>query len=137
LDQEQRAVVQRLIESYQRLRELIPGAHLYHLQPPLAAPALGTLGSVPVSGPVVQDWFALQYLHPDLGRGALLVARNDGERDAVTLKLRGLAPQTPYDVAWSDGRRVAQELGETLAQTGVVISRPPYSGGLLWITPLG
>ena len=140
LDVDQREVVQTLVEDYQRFREIIPGATVYHLQPPLAVPPVGTVGRQPVSGPVVQDWFALQYHHPDLGRGAVLVARNGGGPEVVTLKLRGLAPQRAHDLTWSSGapeggRRVAQDTGDTLAQNGVAISLPPFSAGLLWVTP--
>jgi len=137
LDAEQRQVVRDLIVDYHQLRELIPGARVYHLQPPLAV-AVGA-----ANGPAVQDWFVLQYVHPEIERGAILAVRNGGGAEQVTLKLRGLTPESPYQVEWSAGSasgdphaaHVADERGDTLMQDGVPITLPPYSGGVLWVTP--
>ena len=63
LDPAQRRAVQDLIEDYVVFRDLVPGARVYHLQPPLAAPPAGTLGTQPVQLPAVGDWFVLQYLY--------------------------------------------------------------------------
>jgi alpha-galactosidase len=129
LEPDQRQAVESLMGEYRTFRDLIPGASVYHLQPPLAVP-LGV-----TQGPTVQDWFVLQYVHPDLRRGALLAVRNAGGADQVTLKLRGLEAQTPYQLTWSDGTRVTQDLGQALMQKGVAVALDPFSGGLLWITP--
>jgi alpha-galactosidase len=140
LDPAQRRAVRDLIEDYVAFRDLVPGARVYHLQPPLAAPAPGTLGSQPVQLPAVRDWFALQYVHPELRRGAILAVRNGGGTDRVTLKLRGLTPQSPYQVRWSSrsasgGQVLAEDLGDALMRSGVDVALPPYTGGLLWVTP--
>ena len=129
LDASQGAVVRRLVEEYRTFREVLPGARIYHLEPPLAVPAGAT------TGPVVADWLALQYHQPEAGRGAILAVRNGAGRDRVPVRLRGLAADRPYRVAWTGGPTLAEDLGAALARTGVTLELPPYSGGLLWVTP--
>ena len=58
----------------------------------------------------MDDWLALQYVQPDLGRGAVLAVRNGGGRDRITVRLRGLAPDRPYRVSWAHGRQVTDDL---------------------------
>ncbi|MGH2371788.1 MAG: alpha-galactosidase, partial [Chloroflexota bacterium] len=130
LDATQRQTVQGLIEDYYTLRDLLPGARIYHLAPPL------TVGPGATRGPTVTDWFALQYVQPELRRGAILAARNGGGPEQLTLKLRGLTAASPYHVAWSDGRRLTEDTGEALMAEGITIDLPTYAGGLIWVTPL-
>jgi alpha-galactosidase len=129
LDGPQAATVRRLVEEYRTFREVLPGARLYHLEPPLSVPPGAT------TGPVVDDWLALQYLQPEAGRGAILAVRNGGDRERLPVRLRGLAPDRPYRVAWTGGRTLVEDLGAALARTGVTLELPPYSGGLLWVNP--
>ena len=123
LDEPQARAVRDLVEDYRTFRELLPGAQIYHLAPPLAVPAGAT------TGPLVEDWFALQYVQPDVGRGAILAVRNGGERDGVAVRLRGLSPDRPYRVAWSDGRPVAEDLGAALMQGGLTLELPAVQRG--------
>ena len=106
-----------------------PGPSSTTWRPPLAVPAGAT------TGPQVDDWLALQYVQPDLGRGAILAVRNGGDRDRIVVRLRGLAPDRPYRVSWADGRQVAEDLGAALMQTGLTLELPPYAGGILWVAP--
>jgi alpha-galactosidase len=129
LDEAQAQAVRDLVQDYRTFRELLPGAQLYHLAPPLAVPAGAT------AGPLVDDWLALQYIQPDLGRGAVLAVRNGGGRDRIAVRLRGLAPDRPYRVSWADGRQVADDLGAALMGPGLTLELPPYAGGILWIAP--
>jgi alpha-galactosidase len=130
LDADQAQVVRDLIADYHAFREILPGARVYHLLPALAvAPTADR-------GPTVENWFALQYVQPDSGRGAVLVVRNAAGADQQTLKLRGLDPDTTYRVDWSDGRFVAEDDGSTLMSSGFPMARDPYSGGIVRITPL-
>jgi hypothetical protein len=137
LDDAQRQTVQELIEEYQAFRDLLPGARVYHLLPALNGVSAG-LGSAatpgPVNGPAVTDWLALQYLQPDTLRAAALVVRNGGGPERQVVRLQGLVPHRPYRVEWSDGRVVAEELGQSLMETGVGLDLPPLSGGILSVT---
>jgi hypothetical protein len=83
----------------------------------------------------VDDWLALQYVQPDLGRGAILAVRNGGDRDRLVVRPRGLAPDRPYRISWADGRQVAEDLGAAFMQTGLTLELPPYAGGILWVAP--
>lgn len=129
LDDAQRQTVRGLIAEYRQLRELQPGAEVYHL-----APAL-TIAPTAVHGPEVTDWFALQYVQPESRRGAILVVRNGAGAERQTLKLRGLLPERSCQLIWSDGRLVADESGAALMASGIAVSLPPYSGRLIWIAP--
>ncbi|MBI3974167.1 MAG: alpha-galactosidase [Chloroflexi bacterium] len=130
LDAAQRHTLRGLIEEYVSFRRLLPGAVIYHLLPP---PTMAMSAS---RGPTVGDWFVLQYLQPDYRRGAILAVRNGGGPGRVTLKLRGLVPQVTYRTEWSDGRQVWENPGAALMDAGLPVELAPYSGGLLWLTPM-
>ena len=56
---------------------------------PLAVPAGAT------AGPQVDDWLALQYVQPDLGRGPSWPSATAGARDRIAVRLRGRPPTGP------------------------------------------
>lgn len=131
LDAGQREAVRELISEYLTLRPLLPGADVYHLLPPMIVMPGET------QGPVVGDWFALQYQQPELGRGALLVVRNGGGPNQVTLRLHGLQQQVPYRLQRTGEPPLAEERGAALMDRGIDLRLAPYSGCLIWVTPVG
>jgi alpha-galactosidase len=134
LDAAQAAVVRRLVDDYRTLRAYLPGAHVFHLAPALAAMLAGP--GVVTAGPMVREWFALQFHQPELDRGALLAVHNESGADDRTLTPRGLAPEKRYEVAWTDGRTLARGDGATLMADGVRLTLPPLAGGVALIRPI-
>ncbi|HEV2123705.1 MAG TPA: alpha-galactosidase [Chloroflexota bacterium] len=139
LDAAQSRVIRALVAEYKQFRELMPGAQVYHLLPRMSAsPGMGS-GTFPlplvIPGPRVQDWFALQYVHPETGHSAVLAVHNATGEDRQRVRLRGLTPAVSYQLAWSDGRPVVESTGAELMETGVVLDLTPQTGGILWITP--
>ena len=133
LDDDQRETVLRLIAEYRSLREYLPGAHVYHLAPSLAT-GLAAAGIV-AAGPMVRDWFALQFLQPDLDRGALLAVHNETGINRQTLALHGLTPDRTYDVTRADGTPLATAAGRSLMRDGLRLDLPPFSGGIALFRP--
>ncbi|HEU5314867.1 MAG TPA: glycoside hydrolase family 36 protein, partial [Chloroflexota bacterium] len=134
LDDAQTAVVRRLVDDYRTLRAYLPGAHVYHLAPALTA-MLAAPGVV-TAGPMVREWFALQFHQPELDRGAVLAVHNEAGVNDRTLTLRGLTPEKGYEVAWIDGTSLARDDGAALMAEGVRITLPPLTGGVALVRPL-
>lgn len=86
--------------------------------------------------PAPDTWFVLQYLQSMTGRGALLAARNGPASPAtLTVRPRGLQPETRYIAIWADGRPAGYGTGAELRTHGLTLEREPYSGGIVWLTP--
>ena len=134
LDDAQAAVVRRLIAEYHALREYLPGAYVYHHAPALTTP-VAALGAI-TPGPMVRDWFALQFHQPDLDRGAILAVHNAQGPDRLQLTLRGLISDQAYRITWGNGHELASDYGEALMRRGVAIELPPFSGGIALIQPV-
>jgi alpha-galactosidase len=96
------------IALYKRLRPVIIGADVYHLTPP------------PAAGKNPTGWMALQYVHEDRKRSAVMLYRLGESEDRQTFRLRGLDPAWRYQVS-EEGRARGVFTGGQLATGGLAV----------------
>ena len=77
-------------------------------------------------------WMAWQFDRPDLGKGMVQAFRRKGVNDSsFTIKLRGLEPQTPYELVNFDVQGKSNMTGQELMEKGLVVNIPDQPGAVV------
>ena len=105
---EEKAAVKSAVETYKtKIRPLIRSADLYHILP---RPGPGT------------QLDGIEYFDPTTGKGVVYLFKPWGGPDAMTIKLRGLAPDKTYRVTFEDGTNPAVEKTGSELANGIEIT---------------
>jgi len=98
---EEKAAVKSAVATYKtKIRPLVRNADLYHILP----------------RPDGKHWDGIQYYDPTTGKGVVYLFKPAAGTDAMTIKLRGVAPDKTYRLTFEDGTNpTVEKTGRELA----------------------
>jgi alpha-galactosidase len=115
-----REAARRAIADYKRMRPILTGGDVHHIlpQPLLFVP--------PLAPP--EQWEAIEYFHPALQRGVILVFRARAPQSRAALPVRGLDPARRYTI------RSETRTGREWMRSPITVELPEQdSSEILWI----
>jgi len=114
---EQKAAGKRQFEIYKTtIRPQIRDGNLYHVS----------------RRPGPQSWDAFEYYTPATGKGVVLAFLAQCDQSDITIKLKGLDPDSKYDARFEDGHgKNAVHSGHDLMEAGVKVHLPSYDSSEL------
>jgi alpha-galactosidase len=118
-DEETKARAKKCIAEYKRLRPFVLKRRF------LLTPQAKSL----------QDWTVWQFHDPDNDNGAILAFREQSLNEKLTVRLKGLKPETRYELENADTGEIVVKSGEQLMREGLTIVISETSGSaLLWVS---
>ena len=118
-DEETKARAKKCIAEYKRLRPFVLKRRF------LLTPQAKSL----------QDWTVWQFHDPDNDNGAILAFREQSPNEKLTVRLKGLKPETRYELENADTGEIVVKSGEQLMREGLTIVISETSGSaLLWVS---